>query len=113
VLPVSLLWEALAPIPEDYTVGLYLLSKDGQLVAQHDSFPVNYFEPTTTWRAGSLHRDNHGLLLPSALPPGEYELWAALYWWQPPDRTERLPVIGANGQALGDHVVLATVIVKP
>jgi hypothetical protein len=113
VLPVSLLWEALAPVPEDYTVGLYLLSQDGQLEAQHDSFPVNYFEPTTTWRAGSLHRDNHGLLLPSALPPGEYELWAALYRWQPPDRTERLPVTDADGQALGNHVVLATVIVKP
>jgi hypothetical protein len=112
VLPVSLLWEALAPISDDYTVGVYLLSKDGQLVAQRDSFPVNYFEPTTTWRTDSLHRDNHGLLLPAALPPGEYELWVALYWWQPPDHTERLPVRGTNGQALGDHIVLATVIVK-
>jgi hypothetical protein len=112
VLPVSLLWQALASVPEDYTVGVYLLSNDGQLVAQHDSFPVNYFEPTTSWRAGSLHRDNHGLLLPSALPPGEYELWVALYWWQPPDRTVRLPVTGTNGQALGDHVVLTTIVVK-
>jgi hypothetical protein len=112
VLPVSLLWQALDSVPEDYTVGVYLLSTDGRLVAQHDSFPVNYFEPTSTWRAGSLHRDNHGPLLPSALPPGEYELWVALYRWQPPDHTERLPVVGANGQALGDHIVLTTIIVK-
>ena len=112
MLPVSLLWEALAPVPEDYTVGIYLLSQHGQLVAQRDSFPVNTFEPTTTWRAGSLHRDNHGLQLPSGLAPGEYELWVALYRWQPPDHTERLPVAGTNGLSLGDHIVLATVIVK-
>ncbi|MBN2304480.1 MAG: hypothetical protein JXQ72_08395 [Anaerolineae bacterium] len=109
VLPVSLLWETLAPVPEDYTVALLLMAGD-QLVAQRDSFPVNAFEHTQNWRPGSLHRDNHGLQLPDTLPPGEYELWLALYWWQAP--TNRLPVSDADGNSIGDHVVLTRVTIE-
>jgi hypothetical protein len=109
VLPVSLLWETLAPVPQDYTVALFVMSPDGNVIAQRDSYPVNAFDPTQRWRPGSLHRDNHGLILPDHLTPGEYELWVAVYWWQTPD--QRLPVIDANGKPPGDHAVLATITV--
>ncbi|RPJ02653.1 MAG: hypothetical protein EHM39_01365 [Chloroflexi bacterium] len=110
VLPVSLLWETVAPVPQDYTVALFVVSADGTLVAQRDSYPVNSFEPTQSWRPGALHRDNHGLQLPDDLPPGTYELWAAVYWWPEPD--QRLPVTGPAGAALGDHVILTTIAVR-
>jgi hypothetical protein len=111
VLPVSLLWETLAPVPQDYTVGVFLVAADGTLAAQHDAFPANYFEHTQAWLPGSLHRDNHGLPLPAALPPGGYELWVAVYYWETP--ADRLPVTDADGQALGDHAVLTTITVGP
>jgi hypothetical protein len=110
MLPVSLLWETLASVPQDYTVVLFIMSPDGSLIAQRDSYPVNSFEPTQSWRPGSLHRDNHGLQLPAKLPPGEYELWAAVYWWQEPD--QRLPVTGPDGDPLDDHAVLATISIR-
>ncbi len=110
VLPVSLLWETLAPVPQDYTVALFVVSAGGNLVAQRDSYPVNSFEPTQGWRPGSLHRDNHGLQLPTNLPPGTYELWAAVYWWQEPD--QRLPVTDSDGVSLGDHAALATITIR-
>lgn len=109
VLPVSLVWQTLAPVPQDYTVALLLMAGN-QLVAQRDSFPVNYFEHTQNWRPGSFHRDNHGLLLPDDLPPGDYELWIAVYWWQAP--ADRLPVASATGQSLGDHLILTTITVQ-
>ncbi|MBI5961325.1 MAG: hypothetical protein HY866_21480, partial [Chloroflexi bacterium] len=111
ILPVSLLWQAVEPVPEDYTVGLLLMSADGQLVTQRDSYPMNSFEYTHTWQAESLHRDNHGLTLPETLPTGEYELWAVVYWWQTPN--ERLAVTSAAGETLGDHASLATIVVAP
>jgi hypothetical protein len=111
VLPVSLLWEAVDVIPEDYTVGLFLMSSDGALIAQHDSYPVSYFEFTHNWRPGSYHRDNHGIQLPDTLPPGEYALWAVVYWWQEP--AERLPVMTGAGKLAGDHIVLTTVVIQP
>jgi hypothetical protein len=109
ILPVSLLWETRAPVPQDYTVVLFVMSPDGALIAQRDSYPLNAFDPTQSWRPGSLHRDNHGLQLPADLPPGKYGLWAAVYWWQTPD--QRLPVTGADGQPLGDHAVLGTITI--
>ncbi len=110
VLTVSLLWEALAPIEQDYTVALLLISAQGELVAQRDSLPVNGFAPMSGWSPGALMRDNHGLELPASLPPGDYALWAVVYWWQTP--TERLPVTSSAGLSLGDHALIATVTVR-
>jgi len=110
VLPVSLLWETVTTPARDLTVGLFL-TQDGALVAQRDSFPANHFEFTSNWRAGSLHRDNHGLQLPDDLAPGTYELWVVLYWWEMP--ADRLPVVGSNGDPLGDHAVLTTITIAP
>lgn len=111
VLPVSLLWQAIAPVPQDYTVALFVMAVDGRLVAQQDSFPVYGFDPTQSWTLGSLHRDNHGVALPDTLPPGEYDVWAVVYWWQAPD--ERLPVTGPAIDGTTDHARLGTIIVAP
>jgi hypothetical protein len=109
-LPVSLLWEATVPVPQDYNAALFLIAGDGSLVAQRDSFPVNHFAFTQSWRVGSFHRDNHGIALPDGLPPGTYELWAVVYWWEEP--VNRLPVTAADGIPLGDHVVLTTIVIE-
>jgi hypothetical protein len=109
-LAVSLLWQATAPIEQDYTVALLLLSPDGRLVAQRDALPVNGFAPMSTWTPGTLIRDNHGIALPADLPAGTYELWLAVYWWQTPG--DRLPVTDSAGVSLGDHAVLATIAVR-
>ncbi len=112
IFPVSLLWKAAGTIPQDYTVALFLIDpRSGAVLAQRDSMPVNNFDPTSFWRSGSLHRDNHGLLIPDAAQPGEYELWLVLYWWQSPG--ERLAVTDASGQEIGDHLVLGKVTIQP
>ncbi len=109
-LAVSLVWEALAPIERDYTVALLLMSAQGELVAQRDSLPVNGFAPMSGWSSGALIRDNHGLALPASMPPGDYALWAVVYWWQTPN--ERLPVTSSAGVSLGDHALIATLTVR-
>jgi len=110
IVPVSLLWQARAPIPLDYTVGIFVISGEGQAVAQRDSFPANAFDPTQHWRPGSYHRDNHGILLPAGIAPGDYELWAVVYHWQNPD--QRLPVSDVSGRFLGDHLRLGTLTIR-
>jgi hypothetical protein len=109
ILPLSLVWEARAPIDRDYTVALFLM-QDDHLIAQRDAMPSNFFDPTQAWRPDSFHRDNHGLELPGDLLPGSYELWIALYWWENP--SDRLPAHDADGQIMGDHVVLTTITVE-
>ena len=55
------------------------------------------------WPPSERIVDNHGLLLPADLPPGEYELWLGLY--DAFDPAVRLPVAGADSITLGVVVV--------
>ncbi len=79
ILPVTFVWRALAVPPADYTVFLQLIAADGSLAAQRDGAPRGGYRPTGTWTPGEQVRDQHGLSLPPALPPGDYRLIAGLY----------------------------------
>lgn len=110
VVPLALLWGARAPIERDYSVAALLVDPRGPtVIAQHDSYPDHWFSPTSTWQPGGLYRDNRAIQVPEDAPPGEYEVWLALYWWQAP--ADRLRVTDADGTLIGDHVVLARVTV--
>jgi hypothetical protein len=101
VLPLSLAWQATGPVDFDYNVGVFLLDAAGTVVIQRDGQPQATFGRTSAWEPGSLQRDNHGLLLPDDLLPGEYQLVVTLYNWQ---TGERLPVDAPN-----DLLPLATI----
>lgn len=79
VLQAQLVWSALAQPSARYKVFLQLLDSDGALVAQRDSEPAGGSARTTTWEPGASIVDNHGLLIPADLAPGDYRLIAGLY----------------------------------
>ncbi len=110
ILPVSLLWRQ-EPRGDvelfDYGVNLSLTDSTGRVVAQRAGTPEGSFGLMSRWEIGSLHRDNHGLLLPADLPPGSYDLSVSLYDW----RTNRKLPIG-NGAAT-DVLVLGQIHVTP
>jgi 4-amino-4-deoxy-L-arabinose transferase-like glycosyltransferase len=110
IIPLTLFWVPAEEIADDYQVFVHLLSPEGGLVAQSDSGPVGGSRPTSSWRAGELIVDRHGLALPDTLPPGEYELRVGLYL---PATGDRLPVSGRDGQLLSDHVPLGRLSVTP
>jgi len=99
VIQVRLVWSADVLPARPYKVFLHLRDGDGNVVAQRDSEPGGGSRPTTGWPPGESIVDNHGLLLPADLPPGEYELWVGLY--DPFDPSVRLPVAGADSISLG------------
>jgi hypothetical protein len=108
-LNVTLYWQALAPMPVDYTVFVHLLGPDGQLVVQHDDGP--WWEvaiPTSTWQPGEKLRDMHALALPTGLPSGEYRLQTGVYYWE---TLERLAVL-ENGAPVNNFVELGSVKLK-
>jgi mannosyltransferase len=105
VLPVTMFWEAQAPIAERYKVTIQLLDDAGQLVAQHDTEPGDGLMPTTTWDPAQILADRYGVPLPGDLPPGRHTLIVGLYHVA---TGERLPT--ATG---GDHVVLCDLDIRP
>ena len=93
-LSVQFIWSADARPAARYKVFLQLLHADGRLAAQRDSEPMGGLSLTTTWQADAPVMDNHGLLIPSDLPAGEYTLIAGLYDINDP--AVRLMVNGAG-----------------
>ena len=90
ILQLTLFWQTAAPIEQRYKVFLHLLDQDGTLIAQRDSEPGGGLNPTITWPVAETIIDNHGLLLPSDLQPGEYSLIMGLY--DISDPAARLPL---------------------
>ncbi len=64
VIPVALMWRALAPLPANLKIFVHALDDNGVVVAQHDAQPLNDLRPMTTLPVGEDVNDRHGLALP-------------------------------------------------
>ncbi|GIK58542.1 MAG: hypothetical protein HND44_02575 [Chloroflexi bacterium] len=62
---VTLIWEAVTGIPQDYTAFVHLIGPDGRLVAQQDRQPGGH--PTSSWRPGEWVMDTFVIPLPPDL----------------------------------------------
>jgi hypothetical protein len=79
-LELTLYWQSLRELDQDYTVFVHLLDPaTGQIVAQVDEGPQHGDDPTSLWVEGEVVADPHVLDLPAALPAGAYTLRVGLY----------------------------------
>jgi hypothetical protein len=106
VVPLTLFWQRVAPVQQDYSVFVHMLGAGGQPLAQTDSAPAGGSRPSTGWREYEIIVDRRGLLLPADMAPGEYQLLVGLYL---PETGERLQARGPTGQDLGDAVPLGSI----
>jgi hypothetical protein len=58
---LTLYWQSLAPVDEDYVVFIHLLDEKGETVAQADGPPTNNAYPTRWWSPGEVIVDAHAL----------------------------------------------------
>jgi hypothetical protein len=107
ILQLTLFWETNSQLEQRYKVFLHLLDENGQLVAQRDSEPGGALKPTHIWKPGEVITDNHGILIPSDLPPGRYTLSLGLYDFADPNT--RLPIQTENGDL--DALPIETILV--
>ncbi len=110
-LKVTLHWLALEEMPKSYTVFVHLIDKDNRVWAQRDSAPQGGARPTTGWLPGEYIADEYTLHIKPGTPPGEYWIEVGLYDAADP-AFPRLPVLGADGQSLGDRVLLAKIAIR-
>jgi hypothetical protein len=89
-LRLATYWQALTPLPVDYTIFVHVLDDAGQLIAQHDAPPQGGRYPTSIWDTGEVVIDEVTLTLsPGAVPA---QMAVGLYRL---DALERLPVVGS------------------
>jgi hypothetical protein len=106
---LTLFWQALKAMEEDYTVFIHLTDLEGQLWGQKDNPPVDGFYPTTTWEAGEIVRDQYDLGIAPDAPPGPYQIEVGIYL---AETGERLPVLAEDGSVRGDKILLTRVEVE-
>jgi hypothetical protein len=98
-LHVDLWWSALSPVPQDYSVGVFLLDSSGKAVAQDDHAPGD--KPTSAWTPGTLTFDRHTLR--GIVAPGVYSVAVRVYWYQ----ADNKPLL-SEGQP---YIIVGTVTV--
>ncbi len=108
-LPLTLYWQGLTPIDEDYQVFVHLVDASGRQVAGYDKSPLGGWWPTSLWEPGQTFDDDYPLMLPKDLPPGRYELRTGLYRL---DDLHRLPLSGPPAQVIDNTAVLTNISIE-
>jgi len=87
-LTLTLAWQVVEPVAEDYTVFVHVLAADGTKIAQRDTRPCDGECPTNTWQPGEVIMDRHRLEWAQEAGPGAQpaRLAVGLYLLESGDR---------------------------
>ena len=88
IIELSLFWTASTTPDARYKTFVHLRDASGQIVAQKDSEPTPF---TSDWTPNQQVAVNQGVLIPSDLAAGQYELVVGLYAAEPPNARLQLP----------------------
>jgi hypothetical protein len=103
---VTLFWEAMEPLEEDYRVSIVLRDTLGQSWGQWDGRPTAYLYPTNRWRVGEVVFGRYDLALMPRSPPGDYGLEVGVYTEADP---VGLDVLDPAGAPRGKRAMLGAV----
>jgi hypothetical protein len=105
-LHLTLYWEALEDMSEDYTVFTHLVDARNHIWGQKDSQPLNGYYPTTLWEMGEIVEDEYHLTVQPDAQAGEYWIEVGMYVLS---TGERLPLVDDKGERLDDKIVIEEV----
>jgi hypothetical protein len=101
-LKVTLFWEALADVAEDYYHFVHLVDPtSGEVLRQHDTMPRNNSYPTSQWSPGEIVADPATIDL-AEVSPGDYIVFVGLYR-NLGNAYPRLPAYDSEGLPLPDN----------
>jgi hypothetical protein len=108
-LELTLYWQGIQPMEDNYTLFVQILAPDGTLKGQIDVWPKDGTHPTSQWRVGEAFEDRYLVYLDLDAPPGDYQVQIG---WYLLETMQRLPVLNVQGQAIDDKVLLSGLTVK-
>lgn len=111
-ITVTLHWEALRAMGEDYTVSVQFIDERHRKAAQRDSPPLGGTAPTTTWQPNQTITDAMALVVFPDAAVGAYGVQVAVYHHREGDLTH-LPVTPPGGQMQTKQITLTRIRVAP
>jgi hypothetical protein len=106
---LTLYWQGLADMEDNYTVFVHLLREGDQIWAGADRQPQGGAAPTSSWSKGQTIMDEYELVIASDAPPDVYEIEVGLYL---PETGDRLDLLDQDGRLMGNRVLLSKVRVE-
>jgi 4-amino-4-deoxy-L-arabinose transferase-like glycosyltransferase len=100
---LTLFWQALTKMDQDYTIFAHLLDPNGMLRGQKDNPPANGFYPTSRWEPGEIVRDPYEVPIDGNSPAGDYSIEVGVYL---PSTGIRLLASNPPASAAPDRAVL-------
>ena len=103
---VTLLWRALAPMRENYTVGVHVLGEGYQDYGQRNAYPGRGNFATTLWKPGDLFRETYWVPVqppPDGVVPTAGRVSVALFLDD--EEQTHLPVTDAQGRLIGGSAI--------
>ena len=102
---LTLYWDSLADVRDEYAVFVHFFDANGQIVGQHDSLPANGYRATSWWGPDWLIRDHHYFAIDALASPGTATLLVGMY---SPYTTQRLTTRDGH-----DAIVLTEITLDP
>jgi len=98
---LTLFWQCLEAMDEEYTVFTHLVNGENRIVAQKDNQPVDGSYPATGWEPEEIVRDQYDLIIPHDVQ-GDWELQVGMYNAE----TGQRPGAVAGEEPLPDNAVV-------
>jgi hypothetical protein len=102
---LTLYWQALAPMRENYRVFAHVLGDEDQVWARSDSHLVDGTAPTKEWQPSQAVEDVRKLTIGLTTPPDFYDVEVGVYARD----TGRLPVVAEDEHRLSSRVLLSKI----
>lgn len=110
-LDITLYWECLASMQEDYNITVKLWGRGMQIVGAVDTYPGWGTYPTSLWVPGQVIQDHYEIAIdPQAPAPSILRVDVGVY---PLETLERLPAYDAHGKALSLPTTIAVLRLAP
>jgi hypothetical protein len=110
-LEVTLYWQSLAKMNQDYSAFVHLLDENELIIAQRDMYPGQGLYPTSLWSVGDAIANRYVLILrETAFAPNQAQLEIGLYNFA---TGERLPAYDPTGEPLGDNIRFEEIKIAP
>jgi hypothetical protein len=98
---VTLCWESVAPLAEDYTVFVHAYAADGTLLGTGDGPPMDQGFPTRLWAPGDRILDPHTITWTETGQPAQIAV--GFYY---PQTGERLPAVRLDTRLPNDAAII-------
>jgi hypothetical protein len=110
MLPVTVYWQALAPMTSDYSVFVHLLGRQRVVIGQVNTYPGLGGWPTSMLKPGDVVADTYQVPVdPAAESPSLVRVYAGLYRYDEPGRPG-LPTLDERGEAVEPRLTTAKLI---